>query len=123
MTRAYDRVKNTDNHSDMFMKTPYWDSGVEEAYEVWLKSDARSTMAELVPCYLSEGIAVSFRSMDGSICCTLAHQSCKDAGDPYLLTGWADSADDAILVATYKLSEMLHGVWEALPPAKVLRRR
>lgn len=122
MPKPYDRVKNANNQSDVFIKTPYWTPEVEESFEVWAKGEAREDLASEVDECLTVEIAVSFKAMNGSVCCTLAHQPSKDANLPYLLTGWSDTAHDAYLVALFKLEIQLKGVWETPPQPKVTRR-
>lgn len=122
MPKPYDRVKNADNHSDMFIRTPYWDSTVEEHFEGWCQSSLADTLEALVDGFLDNGVAVSFKAMNGSVCCTLAHQASKEVGLPYLLTGWSDNVGDALAVAVYKLEVMMRGIWEAPPVAKAPRR-
>jgi hypothetical protein len=123
MTKAYDRVRNADNGSDNFIKTPYWTNEVEAHFEVWKAAAGLPAFDELCDGLLEEEVAVSLKALDGSICCTLAHRASKDAGLPYLLTGWSDNCVEALTVALYKLKVMMSGVWEApkLPPAP--RRR
>ena len=119
---AHDRVKNADNRSDVFIQTPYWTVATEDAFEQWVQSQEPDSVEDLLDGFLGEGVAVSFKSMNGSICCTLAHQASKDANLPYLLTGWSSNAGDALAVAMYKLAVMLKGVWEAPPAERVPRR-
>ena len=121
--QAYDRVKNTDNRADVFIKTAYWTPEVEDHFEAWLKAGGKEDLSDLLDGFLGSGVAVSFKSLDGSICCTLAHQASREANLPYLLTGWSDNADDALAVAAYKLEVQLNGIWEAPPAPKVSRRR
>lgn len=123
MPKPYDRVKNTDNRNDMFIRTPYWTPEVEEHFESWLKAVPRPALGETLNNFLGDGVAISFKCLDASICCTLAHQASREANLPYLLTGWSDNVDDALAVAVYKLEVMLKGVWEAPPPPKASHRR
>jgi hypothetical protein len=123
MPKAYDRVKNADNHSDMFIKTPYWTNDVEAQYEIWREQDRGNSFHELCDLLLESECAVSFRLVNGSTCATLAHQPSKDAGLPYLLTGWSDNVEDALEVARYKLEVMMQGIWEAPKLAPAPRRR
>lgn len=123
MARAYDRVKTANQQSDNFIKTPYWTPEVEEEYEKWAETGKANDLDDLVSLQLESEVAVSFKALDGSICCTLAHQPSKDSGLPYLLTGWSDNAPDAMRVALFKLERMLQGVWAAPPAPKATRRR
>lgn len=122
MPKAYDRVKNADNRSDVFIQTPYWTTAVEDQFEDWCKASPQDNLESLLDGYLGTGVAVSFKALNGSICATLANQASREAGLPYLLTGWSDNASDALLVAIYKLDVMLKGVWEAPPPERAPRR-
>jgi len=123
MAKAYDRVKNANNAGDVFIKTPPWTNEVEDAFEKWKAKGVRSTLAELVSLQLESEVAVSFKSLEGSICCTLAHQPSREGNMPYLLTGWSDDPSEALAVALYKLEVVMQGIWEQpkLPPAP--RRR
>jgi hypothetical protein len=121
--QAIDRVKNADNHSDLFIRTPYWTSDVEDHFENWCQASLADAVEALVDRFLGNGVAVSFKMLNGSVCCTLAHQAAKDAGDPYLLTGWSDNAGDALAVAVYKLEVMMMGVWSEPEQPKPTRRR
>lgn len=119
---AHDRVKNADNRADVFIKTAYWTPDVEDAFESWAQGRSSDNFEDLLDGFLGSGVAVSFKEMNGSICCTLAHQPSKDANLPYLLTGWSDNASDALYVAMFKLEVELKGIWEA-PPARPPSRR
>jgi len=123
MPKAYDRVKNANQTADLFLKTPPWTNEVEDAFEAWKAAGDRKSLAMLVAELLGAEVAVSFKEMDGSICCTLAHQPSRVASMPYLLTGWSDDPDEALAVALYKLEVVLNGIWAQpkLPPAP--RRR
>ena len=123
MPKAYDRVKNADNRADVFIKTPHWTNAVEDGFEAWCKAGPPEDLATLLDRLLGEGVAVSFKALDGSICCTLAHQASREANLPYLLTGWSDGCETAVAVALYKLAVMMQGVWEAPPAERVLRHR
>lgn len=122
MPKAYDRVKNADNRSDVFIKTPYWTPDVEDSFEGWATAQGETCMASLLDSLLGHGVAVSFKEMNGSICCTLANQASKEADLPYLLTGWSDGAHDALFVALFKLEVQLKGVWQELEQPKPSRR-
>lgn len=122
MPKAYDRVKNADNRADMFIKTPYWTVAVEDDFENWCTKQASDTVEGLLDGLLGSGVAVSFKELNGSICATLAHQASKEAGLPYLLTGWSEHCGDALAVALYKVDVMLKGIWEAPPPERPLKR-
>lgn len=122
MPKAYDRVKNADNRSDAFIKTPYWTVAVEDDFESWASSHAADSLENLLDGFLGADVAVSFKTLNGSTCCTLAHQPSKEANLPYLLTGWSDNVIDALFVAMYKLEVMLKGIWEAPPPERTPRR-
>lgn len=119
---AHDRVKNADNRGDVFIKTAYWTPEIEDAFDLWYKARGQVDCANLLDDHLGSGVAVSFKEMNGSICCTLAHQPSKEANLPYLLTGWSNDALDALMVAMYKLEVQLEGVWEA-PPERPPSRR
>lgn len=120
---AYDRVKNTDNRADVFIKTAYWTPEVEDDFEAWLKAGNKDDLQDLLDGFLGSDVAVSFKRLDGSICCTLAHQASREANLPYLLTGWSDNSQDALAVAMYKLEVQLKGIWEAPPAPRPTRRR
>jgi hypothetical protein len=122
MPKAYDRVKNADNHSDVFIRTPYWTNAVEAAFEEWAATRSEDCLARVLDGLLDEEVGVSFKAMNGSVCATLAHQTSKAAGLPYLLTGWSDNAEDALYVAIYKLEKMLQGIWKE-PEAEPTPRR
>jgi len=119
---AYDRVKNANNNGDVFIKTAYWTPDVEDQFEAWAKTRAADDFENLLDGFLGSDVAVSFKSLNGSICCTLAHQPSREANMPYLLTGWSDNASDAMYVAIFKLEVELKGIWEA-PPARPPSRR
>ena len=107
----------------MFIKTPYWTVEVEDAFEAWASARSETCLAKLLDAFLGADVAVSFKTLNGSICCTLANQASREAKLPYLLTGWSDNAEDAIFVAMYKLEVLLKGVWEAPSPDRLPRRR
>lgn len=121
--RAYDRVKNANNAGDVFIKTEYWTNEVEDHFEAWKTNCGTHTVEELLNLFLESEVAVSFKALDGSICCTLGHQPSKEANLPYLLTGWSDNASDALAVAQFKLEVMMKGIWEAPPVRPAPRRR
>jgi hypothetical protein len=123
MPKPYDRVKNANNAGDVFIKTAYWTPEIENHFEQWCRDKGEPCLAEALAHFLGEDVAISFKTLNGSVCCTLAHQPSKDAGLPYLLTGWSDSVMDAFAVADYKLKIMLSGVWEAPPAPKPSHRR
>lgn len=111
MAKAFDRVRNADQRSDLFVKTPYWSPDVETQYESWLERQDITNPWGSVAHYVSDDISVSFKPFNGSICCTLTHMAHKDAGQPCLITGWSDDAADALAVATFKLAVLLDGQW------------
>ena len=123
MAKAYDRVKHANNAGDVFIKTPPWTNEVEDAFESWKLEGDRKCLGELVSEQLEAEVAVSFKALEGSICCTLAHQPSRESNSPYLLTGWSDDPSEALAVALYKLEVFLSGIWEQprLPAAP--RRR
>lgn len=121
--KAYDRVKNANNSGDVFIKTEYWTNEVEDGYEAWRASNGADPLEDLINGLLEEEVAVSFKRLEGSTCCTLAHQPSRAANLPYLLTGWSDNANDALTVCLFKLQVMLKGVWEAPPVRPAPRRR
>lgn len=123
MPKPYDRVKNADNHNEMFIRTPYWTPDVEEEFEKWCSKEHRDAIEDLVDGLLSEETGVSFKRLNGGTCCTFVHQPSKDTGLPCLLTGWSDNASDALLVSLYKLQVMMGGVWQEPPAPKPTRRR
>jgi len=123
MARAYDRVKNANQNGDVFIKTAPWTNDVEDAFEQWKAKGDSHCLSELVSEQLAAEVAVSFKALDGSICCTLAHQPSKDGNLPYLLTGWSDNADEAIAVALFKLAVMMNGIWAQPPLPPAVRRR
>jgi hypothetical protein len=120
---AYDRVKNANNASDLFIKTDPWTNDVEDLFDAWVKTAKLPSLADQVGRYLESEVAVSFKLLEGSVCCTLAHQPNRAASLPYLLTGWSDNALDAMAVATYKLQVMMKGIWEAPEMRPAPRRR
>lgn len=119
---AHDRVKNADNRSDVFIQTPYWTVATEDSFESWCQGQDSDSLEVLLDRFLGTAVAVSFKALNGSICCTLANQDNKEANLPYLLTGWSNGCADALAVAMYKLEVMLKGVWEAPPSERVPRR-
>ena len=123
MAKAYDRVKNANNAGDVFIKTPAWTNEVEAAFEAWKLAGDRDSFEDLCAGFLAEDVAISFKSLEGSICCTLAHQPSRETNSPYLLTGWSEHPSESLAVAMYKLEVMLQGIWAqpSLPPAP--RRR
>lgn len=122
MPKAYDRVKNASTAADVFIKTEPWTNEVETAFETWAGGRPPLNLEQHVMAQLNQEVAVSFKALEGSICCTLAHQPSRAASIPYLLTGWSNNPLDALLVALYKLEVMMNGVWEA-PPARPAPRR
>ena len=120
---AYDRVKNADQVSDVFIKTDPWTNDVEDLFEAWKRTANLPSLDHQVGLYLESEVAVSFKLLEGSVCCTLAHQPNRAASLPYLLTGWSDNALDAMAVATYKLEVAMKGVWEAPEMRPRPRRR
>lgn len=121
--QAYDRVKNANNGADVFIRTPYWTPEVESSFEAWATARAEDNFENLLDGFLGSDVAVSFKTLNGSVCCTLAHQPSREADLPYLLTGWSDNASDALYVAMFKLEVQLKGIWEAPPAPKPTRRR
>jgi hypothetical protein len=120
---AYDRIKQADNRSEVFIRTPYWTPDVESRFEAWAADCPIKSVDDAIDSYLQSDVAVSFKTLNGSVCCTLAHQTSKDHDLPYLLTGWSDNCLDALMVAMFKLAVMLDGIWQAPPEAKPTRRR
>lgn len=121
--KAYDRVKNANNNGDVFIKTPYWTPEIEDSFEAWVSGRSQDNFEDLLDAFLGSDVAVSFKTLNGSVCATLAHQPSREANLPYLLTGWSDNASDALYVAMFKLEEQLKGIWEAPPPPRPMRRR
>lgn len=112
--KAFDRVRNADQRSDLFVKTPYWSPDVETQYESWLERQDISNPWGRLSSYLGEDVSVSFKPFNGSICCTLTNMASKDSGLACLLTGWSDDAADALAVVTFKLMVLLDGAWVSI---------
>lgn len=121
--RAYDRVRNANQQSELFVKTPYWTPEIEDRFQSWLKAGIGEQPPELIDAYLLSGVAVSFKMLDASVCCTLAHQARREQQNPCLLTGWSDNWSDALLVAHFKLALLLEGNWDGVDPGRKVPRR
>jgi hypothetical protein len=121
--KAYDRVKNANQQSDLFVKTPYWTPEIEERFQSWHPKIDAEGLLRLIDEYLLSGISVSLKMLDASVCCTLAHQARREGSLTCLLTGWSDNAGDALLVAHFKLMVLLDGSWDGLDPAVKVPRR
>lgn len=120
--KAFDRVRNADQRSDLFIKTPYWSPDVETQYESWLERQDITNPWARVQSFVHEDISVSFKPFNGSVCCTLTNMASKDTGQPCLLTGWSDDAADALAVATFKLMVLLDGAWVSTEAPNKSRR-
>lgn len=120
---AYDRIRNTNNQSDLFVKTPYWGPEVEARFQSWRDALDTSSGEALLGEYLTLGISVSFKRIDESICCTLADQDRREQGLPCLITGWSDNWAEALFVVRFKLMVLLDGSWEGIDPQVKVRRR
>jgi len=123
MPKAYDRVRNANNAGDVFIKTEYWTNEVEDRFAAWLAKSGQNTLEELCALFLESEVGISFKSMEGSVCCTLAHQPSREANLPYLLTGWSDGPFEALKVAQFKLEVLMNGIWEAPAVRPAPRRR
>jgi hypothetical protein len=121
--KAYDRVKNTNQQSELFVKTPYWTPEIEDRFQSWLQAGTGVQPPELIDEYLLSGIAVSFKMLDASVCCTLAHQTRRESQIPCLLTGWSDNWADALLVAHFKIAVLLDGNWDGVEVGRKVPRR
>lgn len=119
MAKAYDRVKNADQRSSDFIRTPYWNPDVEAQYVSWMEGQHPEDPWSTVRVFLDQGVAVSFKPFNGSWCATLANQELRNKSQPHLLSGWSDEPVDALFVARFKLMVLLDGSWdsEAAPVA------
>lgn len=109
--QAADRVRQSNEQSNLWVRTPYWTPEVEEAYETWASSSDVPDAWTLVLRYVAAGVGVTVRTFNGSYCVTLRHDARIADGLPGLLSGWSDDAEDALHVVTYKLDVMLGGDW------------
>lgn len=113
MVKAYDRVKNADQRTSDFIRTPYWNPEVEDQYVSWMESQHPDHPWAAVQELLDQGVAVSFKPFNGSWCTTLANQELRDKKLPHLISGWSDEPVDALFVARFKLRVLLDGSWES----------
>lgn len=122
-TKAADRTKQSDERSDLWVKTPYWTPDTEEAYETWSPPSDVSDPWALVLSWLSNGYSVSLREFNGSYCTTLSDGERKSTGKPCLLSGWSDEPFDSMLVVLYKHRVLLDGDWDSGQQNEPRRRR
>lgn len=122
-TKAYDRVKNANNISDNFLKTPYWTPEAEDHFQKWMTAKGMPRADNLLVEYLLTCGGVSFKLIDGSVCCTLINGELREKLAPHLLTGWSDNWETALYVAHYKLTVQLDGEWESVDTSRKVPRR
>jgi len=120
---AYDRVKNANERSEMYVKTPVWDNETESSYMKWQAQPGLKDLAGALKGLIEDGFAVSFKPVEGSICVTLTDLDRRVKEQTCLLTGWSDNTDDALKVALYKHEVMLKRDWESLAGKVPLRIR
>jgi hypothetical protein len=98
--------------SELWVRCPYWDHHVEASYQDWLSSIDLSDPWSILLGSLKAGLAIGIRQHGESYCVTLSDGDRKLRGLPCLLSGWSDSADDAVLVAWFKHSQQLAANWD-----------
>lgn len=122
-TKAADRAKQSDERSDLWVRTPYWTPDTEESYEDWTSSSGVSDPWTLVLRFLSDKYSLSLREFNGSYCTTISDGERKSAGKPCLLSGWSDDPFDSMLVVLYKHLVLLDGDWDSGQQIEPRRRR
>lgn len=122
-TKAADRVKHADERSTLWVRTPYWDEVVEEAFQVHIASGELPDAWAMVSRFLDEGLSVSIREYQGSYCATLSDGERKAGNKPSLLSGWGESPVDCLLVVDYKHRQLLDCDWDNSEEAAPKRPR
>lgn len=122
-TKAADRVKNANEVWQGWVRPPYWDEDVEQAFQDHLASGELPDTWAMVLRFLSEGLGVGLREYHGSYCCTLRDVERLDAGKPGQLSGWGESAEDCLRVVAFKHYQQLDSDWDNAETDKPRRPR
>lgn len=122
-TKAADRVRNANEVWNGWVKPPYWDESVEEAFQDHLASGELPDPWAMVCRFLGEGLGVGLREYQGSYCATLRDVERLDAGRPGQLSGWGESPEDALRVVDYKHRTQLDCDWDTAESEKPRRPR
>lgn len=105
------REERADNKSELWVRTPYWDKDVEDAYQAWATSGDVPDAWSMVQWFLSQSYGVSFKELEGSYCVTLSDADRKSRSEPCLLSGWGGDAAEACRVVLYKNNILLDKDW------------
>jgi hypothetical protein len=122
-TKAADRVKNANERWDGWVRPPYWDEGVESAFQAALTSSTVPDPWAMVLRFLSEGYGVGIREYQGSYCATLRDSERADVGKTSQLSGWGEDPHDALLVVDYKHRAQLDCDWDTAEQSSTTRKR
>lgn len=111
-TKAADRVKNANERWEGWVRSPYWDEAVEEAFQTRRASGDVPEPWAMVRRFIEEGLSVGLREYNGSYCATLGDAERRTANVPCQLSGWGESPEDALLVVDYKHRVQLDCDWD-----------
>lgn len=121
--KAADRVKNANERWEGWVRSPYWDEAVEEAFQAKLASGDVPEPWPLVLRFVDEGLSVGLREYNGSYCATLGDGERRSANVPCQLSGWGEDLHDALLVVDYKHRVQLDCDWDNAQAEPTHRRR
>lgn len=117
-TKAADRVKHTNEKSDIWVKYPYWNQEVEDDFIARTSSSDVSDPWAVLLRLCDEGFKVGFSRFEESHCCILTDAARQDEGKPFLLSGWGSDQLQAMLVVEYKHKVMLDCNWDSYQSEK-----
>lgn len=115
-------VEKSDHRSELWVKTPYWDKDVEDAYQDWSASGELPNAWSILQWFLSQSLGVSIKELQGAYCVTLSNADRKSRGVPCLLSGWGGEPEDACRVVLYKHKVLLDQDWDAYSKEEVWKR-
>lgn len=90
--------------------------------EVIARYDSASLLEEVQES-CAGGLDFKLRRYQESWCAMFLNQTLQDAGSPFILTGWADSGFNAVVVLLYKHNRILGCDWNGGKPAEAEKYR
>ena len=105
-----------------FVNLP-WGKEQDDELDAWIETKHKKVnYPALLDALVLTGVSVTFSNKDGQVCCLLRKNPYSEADEKYMLSGWSDSFDDALLVTAYKWLEVMGADWSH-PTDSVARSR
>ena len=98
---------------DVFLNIA-WTAELDRQFEEWRKGDGKKADTEAILAgIVTRGLAVKLGAFKKSVYAYIENPARKEAGQVFILSGWADSYREALQVAWFKLAVVCDHDWDA----------